>query len=477
MILNNKKGKFLVFLVIILIISITPASATQIRQGTGNNSVLWLSDLLNKETGNNNTVYNINETEFYQYQIDQLNEEINNDSDKLNEKIEELNKISKWKIFKLLKKAKEIKSITQDIETKTQNLENLTNKLNDQVKSLGSSLEVDGDSYINNVDNPECEKDASTMAQELTKRLGTNFTAKDVDTSELKKGDIIQYLSQGKYPRYLVVQDIKNNTEGLLGNTPIDMPMLVLKGSGDKLIEVPSIDKCIQVYTGNTVDTGATLQSTVDVQEESIDQTEKKAQKLENKDQRLEKVSGKLVKTSIYLHVIGVTIGAIGAALLITPLAPFGAGIIAVGAVIAAYSILLDTIIIPRIDKIIHSLYYKSDQLYDSAKANEGDLKTYTQIEPKIPLSMDITTFDGIFVVKHPPLDDWKELQFMLVKNPEHGDLLPGPGLQFLYGPQEGYTGEDSFEFEFRGKDGTLRHMTVNIHIDPIPVIPIPEEA
>ncbi|WP_048190365.1 hypothetical protein [Methanobacterium sp. SMA-27] len=477
MILNNKKGKLVIFLVIILIVSITPACATQMGEANGNNSTLWLTDFLNEWTGNNNTVANINETEFYQYQIDRLNEEINNDSDKLTVKIDEFNNIPKWRIFKLLNKAKEIEPIAKDIKTKAQNLENLTNKLNDQVESLGSSFEVDGDSYINNVGNPECEEDASIMAQELTKRLGTNFTVKDVDASELKKGDIVQYLSQGKYPRYLVVQDIKNNTEGLLGNIPIDVPMLVLKGSGDKLIEVPSINKCIQVYTRNEVDTGATLQNTVEVQQEDIDKTKETAQELQNKDQRLEKVSGKLSKTSNYLYPIGGTIIAIGFGLLITPFAPFGAGMIAFGTVIIGYSTLIDTIIIPTIDKTVHSLDDKSDQLYDSANANKCDLNTYTQIEPRIPYIMNITTFDGIFVVKHPPLSDWKELPFMLVKNPEHSDLLPGPGLQFLYGPYEGYTGEDSFEFEFRGKDGTLGHMTVNIHIDPIPVFPIPKEA
>ena len=118
MILNDKKGKLIIFLVIILVVSITPASAIQIGQSTGNGSALWLSDLLNKEKGNNNTVYNINEIEFCQYKIDQLNEEINNDSDKLNVKIEELNKIPKWKIFKLLKKAKEIEPIAQTFKLK-----------------------------------------------------------------------------------------------------------------------------------------------------------------------------------------------------------------------------------------------------------------------------------------------------------------------------------------------------------------------
>ena len=316
------------------------------------------------------------------------------------------------------------------------------------------------------------------MAQELTKRLGTNFTAKDVDASELKKGDVVQYLSQGKYPRYLVVQDIKNNTEGLLGNTPIDVPMLVLKGSGDKLVEVPRIGGCIEVYGGNALDRGTTLQSTVQVQEEGIDKTEKEAQKLEDKNQRLEKVSGKLDKTPPILYGIGGTIIAIGIGLLETILlAPFGAAMIGAGGVIAGVAAVIDYIIIPLINKAAIRTDVKSDKLYDSAKANEGDLNTYTQIEPIIPLSMDITTFDGIFVIKHPPLSDWRDLQFIPVKNPQHGDLLPGRGLQFLYGPQEGYTGEDSFEFEFRGKDGTLRHMTVNVHIDPIPVFPIPEEA
>ena len=51
MILNDEKGKLIIFLVIILVVSITPASAIQIGQSTGNGSALWLSDLLNKEKG------------------------------------------------------------------------------------------------------------------------------------------------------------------------------------------------------------------------------------------------------------------------------------------------------------------------------------------------------------------------------------------------------------------------------------------
>ena len=120
MILNDKKGKLVIFLVIVLIVGITPACATQMGEANGNNSTLWLTDFLNEWTGNNNTVANINETEFYQYQIDRLNEEINNDSDKLTVKIDEFNNIPKWRIFKLLNKAKEIEPIAKDIKTCTQ---------------------------------------------------------------------------------------------------------------------------------------------------------------------------------------------------------------------------------------------------------------------------------------------------------------------------------------------------------------------
>ena len=480
----NKKWKLLIFSIIVLIVSITPASAIEIGQVNGNNSTtgndkpFWLRDLVNEWTGHNNTVYDSDEIEFHQYQIDLLTDEINKDTDQINELVGEIKYDAKHlKFFKLIEKAKEIKKISNDIETKSEILDNVTNELNDLLKNLGSNLEVDGDYYINNADNPNCEKDACNMADELTHRENTTFTAKDVNASELKKGDIVQYLSQDKYPRYLVVQDIKtgNNTEGQILGTSVDIPIGYLECTGDKLVEVALVGTFIKLVPTTGVDTENTLNDIVQIQQGNIDKTKKDAEKTQTRANRVYYSYDLLYDLAVICDLTGGILLAAGfvSIVLCPPAAP---ELIVWGGVIVAVGVGLGFVCITLL-AIDNNINDNADKLENSAKFNQEDLNTYTYIEPRIPYNMNITTFDGIPVVKQPPVNDWRDLQFILVKSPEHGDLLSGPGLQFLYGPREGYTGQDHFEFEFRGKDGKMGFVTVDILVDPIPLFKVPSEA
>lgn len=85
--------------------------------------------------------------------------------------------------------------------------------------------------------------------------------------------------------------------------------------------------------------------------------------------------------------------------------------------------------------------------------------------------TMDVNTFDGIPIVKSPP--NYKNYIGYLTKKPEHGTVLLGPGIQFLYGPQEGYTGSDTFLIEYID-NGELKTLEIHITIQEIPTLTTP---
>lgn len=126
----------------------------------------------------------------------------------------------------------------------------------------------------------------------------------------------------------------------------------------------------------------------------------------------------------------------------------------------------------------LNSAYKKvivnADSLITDANSCEADLNTYT-VEEKENISMNITTFNGIPIIKQPPISGWKNFTFIRIEDPQHGDLLPGPGLQFLYGPNEGFTGKDWFKFQYTDSYGRVKgNITVNILVSPIPAFNVP---
>ena len=100
-----------------------------------------------------------------------------------------------------------------------------------------------------------------------------------------------------------------------------------------------------------------------------------------------------------------------------------------------AFAILAFTIgvILLELNSAYNDLNVESHELINEADSCEKDLNTYTTTEEKTNITMNVTTFDGIPIIKQPPLSDWKNFTFIRMVDPQHGDLLPGPGLQFLY--------------------------------------------
>ncbi|MGB9200366.1 hypothetical protein [Methanobacterium sp.] len=114
---------------------------------------------------------------------------------------------------------------------------------------------------------------------------------------------------------------------------------------------------------------------------------------------------------------------------------------------------------------IFHDL---ANSLKNKFKDNKEDLDRYTK--PIKVTNMDVDTYDGIPILNQTTIPDYKSYQFLLIDPSEHGDVLPGPGIQFLYGPNDGFTGNDTFKFEYSQNGKPVGIMIVNIQIKPLPM-------
>ena len=332
-------------------------------------------------------------------------------------------------------------STTNDIVNRSNNI---IHRLEDHDSSLEKFLEdsnispSDDSSYINNVNNKFCQKDAQYMASELSKKFKTSFTVRNISTSKLHEGDIVQYLSQGKYPRYLKVQKIlpsnSSSTKKLLSTTPLDVPIGYLECTGDKLVEIPLIGNAICLNRPDTVKVCDILDTAVTVQENGISKKKNDLQYVEGVAKKANDIETLILPISVTLLGITVVSGIIAIVFLgVTPPA-WVAEVVMVSAI--SFGVFVS--LVWAVSKEINNKYSaKADKIREEIKSCEADLNTYTRTETKNePLSMNVTTFNGIPIIKKPPISNWKELQFILIEKPQHGDLLPGPGLQFLYGPQ-----------------------------------------
>jgi hypothetical protein len=149
---------------------------------------------------------------------------------------------------------------------------NLASSINKLKTNVDSFKPVECDS----IDDSGFDKDAKSMAQKLSKNIGTTFTAKKVNATEIKKGDIVQYISQGKYPRYLEVVNIINqhNTTGnSTGRQLLDhsynVPVFILKSMGDKEIKTFNNDY-IELIPNKPVIPENVLQNSVQIQQKDI---------------------------------------------------------------------------------------------------------------------------------------------------------------------------------------------------------------
>jgi hypothetical protein len=348
---------------------------------------------------------------------------------------------------------------------------------------VGSVAKLKGDvDHFNSVDYDSVDvygfdEDAKSIAKKLGKKMNTTFTVKTVNANDVKKGDIVQYVSQGRYPRYLEVIDIisNNNTNvsgrQLLGFSSFDVPpLLVLKGVGDKEIKT-FYKNYFELVPQGTANAEGTLQNVVDIQQKDI-------KKIKNKAAQVQKKVDILTIDSISIIALGLILLAAGGACTVlgsitAPIPPLSFALIFSGNILfilgGTFSILGGGFLLKK-----DVFAGKAKKLKNFANSNENDLNNYLVTEPKNEVVLDVSTFNGIPIIKQPPISNWRDFTFVCVKKPQHGDLLPGPGLQFLYGPNDGYTGKDTFKYQYTDKYGIIKgHVTVNIDIKSIPVFNI----
>jgi hypothetical protein len=464
---------FLIFLIVFLILSITPCSATIIKNGNSSPSKPINED-------------NANHTDLYLNGVNEDLKLLNSTAGSLNDN---LNYIKKrlgdfgWKFWKWFGIAKDIlKTLPKLNEDRdkcnkiTTNLESHTSLLEEEFRNEKLSVD-DSDSCINNVNNSFCQKDAKNMANELSKTLNSPFSVKNVNASNLREGDIVQYLSEGKYPRYLTVKKVEifngtANNRNLLGSTPVYMLTGCLECTGDKLVEIPLIGEAICLNRPDNIPVYDTLNTAVGIQQKDIDK--KKANGEWYMKTGREARTDSLTLYGITVTILFVAMVAAGVALCFGAITP--PAWVAEGVVLVSLALLLGWNAVICVIWFIADRYEKKGHnLLLDAKSAQADLNTYTLVEDKPNIPMNVTTFDGIPVIKQPPISDWKNLIFVRMDDPKHGDLLPGPGLQFLYGPYDGYTGPDQFKFQYADVYGRVKGtVTVNVVVDPIPVFNIP---
>lgn len=465
------KWDFLISFVIILIVSVTPASASLTSELNAKTfSIIPKNEINHGPDVSNNDL-----------QLKKINEDIQSlqsysyslkdDTDYIKTRSCDYG----WKVWNW-------PSITLNLIKSIYNLMVTTKELlfsANKLKSDVDGLECD-DSYYTRERTPE--EDAEFMATELSKMMNTTITVKKVKADDVKIGDIVQYMSQGKYPRYLEVVGIKkadndsNNNTGrklLDYTTPMDVNCFFLKGTGDKTVEEICIGEYTELGPCSPVSGKSVLQKSVELQQKSIDQKLKATEKEKYTTQSLSGVYKTFFGVAICLSGVAGVLAAV--AFCTTPLPPVSAPIWMVAGTLAGVAGLLGIIggILYGVSKSYEDSF---DELVSQAKLNEKNIANYTKLEDKPVINMEVSTFEGIPIVKHPLIDNWKDLQAIIVEKPKYGDLLMGPGLQFLYGPHEGYTGEDTFKYNIIHNGQVIGSVQVKVIVKPIPLFKMAEE-
>ncbi len=450
------------FFAIFLIISITPASAGLIGGAYGNDT--------NQSMAYNRLGTLNNETN----RLNSSDDHIENDIDKIDGCMNDLygdfgyiNKRSgdfTWKVWKWPGIIKDIIKSVNNMLIITEKIQEPANRLKDNAQKLESLKTSSSDIVVTDVD---LAGDANRMAVNLSKNLDTQVTAKNVQANGIKEGDIVQYLSHDQYPRYLIVANITPNTTAKKQTKGIGSPathILFLKGPGNMIIPT-NFDNYITLEF-NQINPTTVLNSAMQIQNSNIEQIQADINSLNEKAAKYKHYGKILLYFAIGFGIFGAVIIVSGAFSLI------GLSVaIPLAAVLGIVALILGIA-----GGTLYGLgeYYNGEanellKMYNYAKE---DLNQYTT--DLNTTSMNVSTFNGVPIVKKPDIKDWKQYQFTLTAGPKHGTVLPGPGLQFLYGPDEGYIGTDCFTFQYSKNGKTTGLMVVNIRIDPIPVTPIP---
>lgn len=456
--IKNNRNLPLIFSIIFLIVSITPVSAALIHE-TGENSTS--TDVVQDNISDlNNTISDLKkDMDELQKPMDLLNQGINY----IKKRADDFS----WKFWKW-------PGILSDImETETKMMPTIyettrhVNNLQKDAKKLEQTTRSANDQLNYN-------DDAGYMAE----KLGNDYTVKKVVSSDVKEGDVVQYMSQGKYPRYLKVEKIIDKTEDKkTRNEPKIRHDIILAAIGGKMV-LSNLDEYVILYNSKGKSGTDTIQNAAQIQENDINngKSEAEAHQIETKN------LGNLKDAALYLFIgCGVTAAVsfgvtIALALLSVPYPPL---LQIIPFTVCEFVIASSFTVVLGIVFGIVAICYKNlknmaaDEI-SKVNAAQNDLNTYIKEEPSE--TMEVETFEGIPIVKQP--SGWKNYRTDFTPRAEHGDVLMGPDIQFLYGPPEDYIGDDHFTiYAFPKQAFEIRKINVTVHVQPIPVLEIPKEA
>lgn len=438
----NRKIKILCFLVVFLVASITPASATML----GQTDITLLQnneqkDELKQTIGN------------YQNQIDQLTLELKNDSDNLNLKAEEIKNTPKWRIFRIIKKAYELKDMANNLIDKTNNLETLTKNL-ESTQSQLDNIEGNENSIIS-----DPSLNAQNMANKLQSSLNAPFEV-NACNGTLMIGDLVLYKTNNGYYRYLRVNNITENN-------------FILEGKDKQLISVSKdqIGKILYVLkTGMASDSYNGAEAAYNIQKDQINlQLEESSDKSELAAS-FRIVSSLLYRTGTSVGAIAGIVGVIGLILFFN-LPTFTAGVVVLGC-----SVVLGIIAtsIAGVGLILEHLANKYDaqakKLEDTANNNLADLNSFMSSTIHIPvannMALNTTVNKTLECVFNASDADNDILNASVVAEPKQGNLTIN-GTKFVYTPANDYIGNDTFTYNVKDSMGLISNIaTVNIQVE-----------
>lgn len=193
---------FCVF-VIVLVVSITPSSAALIYQSSDNSlsrsSVV--DNVIDQDVNGIESSVNV----------------INGDLDYVKSRSKDYD----WRFWKWPAITSDILGAFSQMTSTSINMKGTVDNLNKNIKTSKNTPSSSNDVYNTNV-----TEDAADMATVLSKRLKTTVTVEKVDANNIKQGDIIQYVSQDKYLRYLEVKNVSNANNAKKVRTDENVPLI-----------------------------------------------------------------------------------------------------------------------------------------------------------------------------------------------------------------------------------------------------------
>jgi hypothetical protein len=324
---------------------------------------------------------------------------------------------------------------------------------------------------------------SSYMVDELSKRLKVNVTAKTVPANEVKNGDVVEYMGQGKYPHYLNVVSLEADNKEKKSRSDMMDYTAFLEGNGNKIVSwrLPATVTDLTVENNHSVDNKTLVQTAADIQQDEINKLKERGNKKKWHADNLLIALKVIGGFAASLTVIGGVLVVVGTGLFFTGIGTAAAPFVMIaGGVIALFGVGFYPYVL-ALGIAYATVNNQANSLLEEAKTKQADLDKWNENKPLKQDNMTLSTFTRKSIIKHPFMEDWKELHPILVKGPEHGKVLFGPGLQFLYDSDDGYVGIDTFTFYYV-KEGqtdceTIGHIHVNIQINSIPVLKIPGEG